>query len=254
MLASEIRANARNSLHGKYGKAVLLILCYIIVMFATNFILSLIPIIGSIASLIISAPISYGLLVSFIKLKRNINVNYADFLVYGFSKFGKIWCIYGHTIKKMIIPIILVIIFAFLSNFSNIVLVTSKTISESTNSLFLHILSLISTIGYIVSTICCVIRGLLYSLTGYLLYDNSNMTAKEIVQESEKLMRKNRWNLVWLNLTFIGWIALSALTFYIGLLWLIPYIYFANICFYEKLSGKSQEIKILDAEINNPIL
>ena len=111
MISSSLRASAREALKGKWGKAALLTLCYGLIMFVVSFVLNLIPVIGQLAQFVISLPLSFGLLVSFVKLKRDEDVNYTDFLNIGFSNFGKVWGVFGNMILKMIIPVALVIVF-----------------------------------------------------------------------------------------------------------------------------------------------
>ena len=67
------------------------------------------------------------------------------------------------------------------------------------------------------------------------------MTGKEIVEESARLMKGNRWRFFWLGFSFIGWAFLSAFTLGIGMLWLLPYMMISIIFFYEELAGKSNE-------------
>ena len=117
MTSSDIRKNARESLTGKWGKGVLIAFCFFVIEFLINFIISgaknLSPLFSSLLSIgdvIVSIPLSYGLLISFIKLKRGEEVNAFDFLTDGFSNFGRIWGIAWNVIKKMILPIVLIIV------------------------------------------------------------------------------------------------------------------------------------------------
>jgi len=79
--------------------------------------------------------------------------------------------------------------------------------------------------------------------------DNTESYFKEAVEESEKLMKNNRWNYFWLGLTFIGWFILSLFTFSIGLLWLVPYIIVTSIVFYEDRAGILNKEKTDEAEV-----
>ncbi len=242
MVASEIRANARKALAGKWGKAALLTLVYTIIVFVINFVCNLIPIIGGIILFVISTPISYGLLVSFMKLKRDEEVNYTDFLSIGFSSFAKVWGVLGNIILKMILPVCLLVVFIILLVVSLGGSLASAVIAESSSGVAgFGFLGFISFIGYIASLIYVIVKGYLYSLSYYILNDNPNMTGKEVVETSEKLMRGNRWRFFWLGLTFIGWSILAGFTLGIGMLWLMPYIMVAFVCFYEELAGKTTE-------------
>lgn len=254
MSASELRAKARKALEGNWGKGVLIGLCYLLIMSAISWVLSKLDVFGSIVDIIISAPISYGIVVSFMKLKRGEEVKYTEFLTEGFSKFGKVWGIYGYTVLKMLLPVILVIVFLLIIVFSGASMFYSYNMLENYSAIATFSgFTIIAIIGYVASIIYCAIKGLLYILTSYILYDNPEMTSKEIVEESEKLMRGNRGKYVWLELTFIGWLILSAFTFGIGLLWLVPYISVTIICFYEALAGKDSSEEPIEIEDNNPI-
>ena len=250
MVASELRAKARESLQGKWGKAALLTLCYGLITFVINFVIGLIPIIGSLITFVISLPISFGILVSFIKLKRDEDVTYTDFLNIGFSNFGKIWGVFGNMVLKMIIPIVLVVIFLIIftvgiggSAASHMVTTYSSHSYAGMTAGFSGV-AIIGLIGYFASLIYAVIKGYLYSLSYYVLYDNPDKSGKEIVETSESLMRGNRWRFFWLGLTFIGWSILCTFTLGIGLLWLMPYIMVSFVCFYEDLAGNSTSQKV----------
>lgn len=243
MRSSDLRKSAREALNGKWGKAALITLVYTIITFVISFVLNLIPFVGSIALFVISVPLSYGILVSFMKLKRNEEVTYIDFLSFGFSSFGKVWTVFGNMVLKLIIPVVLIVVFIMLMTFSGIgagVGIAFKSASATTSFAGL---ALVGSIGYIASLIYLVVKSYYYSLSYYILYDNSDKTGKEIVEQSEQLMNGNRWKFFWLGLTFIGWAILAGFTFGIGMLWLMPYIMVTFVCFYESLAGNKENVE-----------
>ena len=258
VVSSELRANAREALKGKWGKAALFTLFYSLITFAIAFLLNLVPFIGPIVQLLINLPISFGFLVMFIKLCRDEEVNYTDFLSIGFSYFGKVWGVFGNMLLKMIVPVVLVIIFVVIFSVGvfggvSTLSVYNTNIHASTSAGFGG-LAIVGFIGYIASIIYAIVKGYLYSLSYYVLYDNPDMSGKEIVQTSEDMMRGNRWRFFWLGLTFIGWMILSMFTLYIGLLWLIPYIMVSFVCFYEALAGDRPSAKPTENSDNNPVV
>lgn len=111
--ATDTRKMARESLSGKWGKAALIAFCYSLVEYAFSLLLNLtgnitiLNIIFSIGILLISVPLSYGLVVSFMKLKRNEQVQVFDFVTIGFSSFSRAWKVSLSTLKKLILPFIL---------------------------------------------------------------------------------------------------------------------------------------------------
>lgn len=79
----EIRAKARKQLKGKWGTPILV--CFIYgVIFS---VLSLVPVIGGIASLILSGPLSLGLVIFALKFSNEEPAKVSD-LFEGFSNFG----------------------------------------------------------------------------------------------------------------------------------------------------------------------
>ena len=92
----------------------------------------------------------------------------------------------------------------------------------------------------ILGTMCFVIPGILmfynYALTDYVLAENPNLSARQVLARSKELMYGNRWRLFCLQFSFIGWNILCAFTFGIGNLWLMPYQAAAKAAFYRDLT------------------
>ena len=172
------------------------------------------------------------------KLKNGEDVKYTDFLTNGFENFGMTWRVYGNVLLKLIVPTILIVVsiiimgIGFFAAASVSIFSDPNSVNQSLNS---EILIMVGGILLVVSLIWEGIKGLNYSLVWYILKDNPEMSAKDIVKKSEMLMKNNKWNIFYLQLTFIGWAILNVFTFGIGTLWLAPYIIITSICFYEKL-------------------
>lgn len=241
MVSSDIRKEARTSLKGKWGKGVLIALVYTLIVYAMQWVANLIPVVGAILLLIIEVPIAYGIVVVFMKLKRGEEVSVVDFLKEGFAEFKKTWSVTWNTIKKLIVPFILVIVFAMLGGFGTVMTLMGSGVGA--------VISVIGWIGYIVAIIYMSVKSLYYSLSMYILKDNNELTGKEIVEKSAELMNGNRWNYFWLLLTFSGWAILACFTLGIGMFWLLPYIQVAQIIFYEDKAGilnKTEEVEVIE--------
>ena len=126
-------------------------------------------------------------------------------------------------------------------------LFNSTSVSTSA-SVTTGLLSVVCGIGLIALYVWVAIKSLFYVLVYQVAYDNPNLSSKEVVEESEKLMTGNRGKYFVLQLSFIGWAILACLTFGIGFLWLTPYITISTICFYEALAGKSDSPIEVDSE------
>ena len=81
-----------------------------------------------------------------------------------------------------------------------------------------------------------IINSYAYSMSGFILAENPEMTAKEAMQVSEEMMAGNKWRLFCLQFSFIGWQILCILSLGIGSLWLTPYMNAATAAFYDEIS------------------
>lgn len=84
-----------------------------------------------------------------------------------------------------------------------------------------------------------IIKSYSYAMTDFILKDDPEMKYDAAIERSMQMMEGHKADLFWLDLSFIGWILLSILTFGIGFLLLIPYMETAHAQFYEDL--KAQE-------------
>jgi uncharacterized membrane protein len=72
-------------------------------------------------------------------------------------------------------------------------------------------------------------------MTPYILNDHPEMSASEAITESRKMMNGHKMEYFLLQLSFLGWIILSSLTWGILLLYVMPYMQATSAAFYEKL-------------------
>lgn len=86
-----------------------------------------------------------------------------------------------------------------------------------------------------------IIAALGYSMTFFLLADNPSMDGMEAVRRSKQLMNGHKTRLFVLGLRFLGWVLLAILTFGVGFIWLIPYIWTTFAAFYDDI----REVKVI---------
>lgn len=80
-----------------------------------------------------------------------------------------------------------------------------------------------------------IIKAYSYSMTEFVMADNPNLSYDEAIKESMRLMQGRKFNLFFLDLTFIGWGILCLLTLGLGFLFLNPYISTAHAHFYQDI-------------------
>ena len=79
-----------------------------------------------------------------------------------------------------------------------------------------------------------------YAMTEYILLDNPEISGNAAITESRIMMDGHKMELFLLDLSFIGWYILSALTCGILLLYVVPYYNAAKAAFYETLNNSSE--------------
>ncbi len=82
-----------------------------------------------------------------------------------------------------------------------------------------------------------IIKAYSYSMTYYILADNPEMSAREAIDESRRIMNGHKLDLFVLQLSFFWWILLGCITFGLGFLYVGPYMSAATAKFYDTIKG-----------------
>nr|WP_297707333.1 DUF975 family protein [uncultured Butyrivibrio sp.] len=90
----------------------------------------------------------------------------------------------------------------------------------------------------------CVVPGLIkvysYRMVPFILKDNPELSAMEVITKSREMMNGNKWRAFLLDLSFIGWILLECITCgLVGIFWTNPYMYNTNAALYLELKNNS---------------
>lgn len=86
-----------------------------------------------------------------------------------------------------------------------------------------------------------IMKAYSYMMVYYILADHPELTAKEALARSERMMYGNRIKFFCLSWRFFGWSVLCIFTLFIGFLWLIPYMSTAMAAFYDDVRGLVEE-------------
>lgn len=261
MNSSYFKQKAREKLNGKWGKAICILLAYILVNLGLSFILTLLPLFGPILAFLFELPLAFGLVFAFFKLFYGEDISAFDFLKLGFSNFGRSWGIAFRTALKLIVPLILFIISYILFTFSiTIIFLSGFTSSSSFGTLLL----LISSILTIISGIWMFVKSYHYSLAQFVAFDEPHLTPKQCVEKSAYLMNGICGKLFVLQLSFIGWILLlyfasfilglllpiSSISLIVGVLFLVPYLQLSIIAFYDTFANERKTDFSEPADLN----
>ena len=198
----ELKNKAKESLKGKYGDAITLILITYAINFAAGLIIgfmgleeSIIDLLSNIASIIISGIIGFGTVSYYLKVSRKESVTYKEL----FSKMNMFWSYIGI-------------------------------------SLLVGLFTLLWSLLFIIPGI---IAALNYSLVYFIKLDNPELSASDVLEKSKQMMKGHRWDYFVLGLSFLGWSILGLFTFGILYLWLVPYMQVTYANFYNSLKEKN---------------
>lgn len=114
---------------------------------------------------------------------------------------------------------------------------------------WLHVVwgMILSTIYIFLWTLLLIIPGIIksysYALTPYILVEHPEMSANEAIEESMMLMDGHKFDLFYLQLSFIGWAILSILSLGLGFFWLIPYQMTAQAAFYRDIKNEAMPLQ-----------
>jgi uncharacterized membrane protein len=180
---------AKESLKGKWGLAIGTAVVFMLLAGGPQ----IIPIAGSIASLIILGPLTLGFAVFSLSISRNQDAKLEQ-LFQGFSNFG--------------------------------------------NALGAYLLmGLFIILWMLLLIIPGIIAAISYSMTFFILADDSSIGPMEAIDKSKKMMAGYKWKYFCLGLRFLGWVLLCILTLGIGFLWLIPYMQVSMAKFYDDVKA-----------------
>ena len=87
-------------------------------------------------------------------------------------------------------------------------------------------------IGTILFIVPGIIVGLMFSQSYYILSEDPSKSITQCIKQSVDMMNGHKWDLFYLELTFIGWWLLTAITVGIAGLWVAPYVKVTETNFY----------------------
>ncbi|MBO8475254.1 MAG: DUF975 family protein [Bacteroidetes bacterium] len=83
-----------------------------------------------------------------------------------------------------------------------------------------------------------IVKAYAYAMTPYILVDRPDLSANQAINLSCKMMSGHKFDLFYLQLSFIGWAILCLFTLGIGFLWLLPYYATAQAAFYQDVKSE----------------
>ena len=186
-----------------------------------------------------------------IKLINGKKPAYTEMINDAILNSSKVIGLFFRIMIKIIIPALIIIVAAI-----SILFLTYSKFELNWNTLSGYLLLILFL--YLIAAILIAIISLPYSLANYALANDNTLSSKEALEKSIALMDGNKWNLVKLILSFMGWMLLIGsiiavalrytpevthdLITGIGSILLLPYIISSIAIFYDELNDVKIEI------------
>lgn len=90
-----------------------------------------------------------------------------------------------------------------------------------------------------------IVKSYSYAMVPFLLADDPELQATEVITKSRQMMNGYKWQMFVLDLSFLGWEILSAITCgLVGIFYVNPYIYQTKAELYEFLKSEEESKKL----------
>jgi uncharacterized membrane protein len=221
--ARAARAQARQALSGQWWSGVL-------VTFLNQFlqqVVVMIPLVGLIAPWLIAGPLLLGYNAFFVGLVRREVVEVST-LFNGFSRWAQ-------GVGLFVVTTFIIVGSALLAAIPGGVL-TALVIGQNQNNFEQSPLFLVAICAAVLPAVAVgSYFWLRYALVYFVANDEPQIGVIDALQRSSALMRGQKNRFCRLGLSFTGWILLGILTFGVGMLWAMTYLFAAMAVFYDDL-------------------
>lgn len=215
MKINEIKKVAKVKLTGNYIRCMSSSLLYFIIISLITFFQtkaandisnSVVLAIVQAISLLLNWILGYGIIANILKLTDVKTTSITDFInetLKNCIKYIKIGLL---ILLKILFPII-IFLFAMFYWFGTV----TANLNHVNFLCFNQNLVVLASVICVLSLILLIYFILKYTLVAYIYYENPDMSEKEIVEKSKKLMKKNIFKYILLLLSFLHWFLLGAL-------------------------------------------
>lgn len=223
---------AREALKGNWGIAIGIGFLYSLIINIVNYI----PGIGPIATHIITGPMLVGICYAYWQLILKNTVSAGD-LFAGFTKFAR--HLGGYLLFMLIIMawsllfVIAAITILFLDMGLDVEAWKALATAKSIDPVLIGKLA-----ACFILLIPAFVAQIAYSQTSFIWANDAEIGAVAALKKSCLMMNGYKWKYFFLGCRFIGWSLLCILTFFIGYLWVFPYMMTSYAAFYEDVKAE----------------
>ena len=189
-----LKERAKEQIRGKIWDLFLITLIVSLITGAVNGVLGLLPGIGTVGALVITAPIYISVYKIYLDLVNENKTPVIADVFYGYSDFG-----------SSVLVVIITALFTFLWS--------------------------------LLFVLPGIVKAISYSQAYYIIAENKGMPAIDAINRSKAMMHGHKMDYFVLQLSFIGWGIVGALTFGIAFIWIAPYMSATYANFYNSVKA-----------------
>ena len=256
---AELKANAKVVLKRCYWESLAACIITMLIASLASGLVAWIPFIGALGSIatniFLSLPMTVGLYYFFIRSRQAPPDMKNIFYSFNSTRYMKIvgamaWQ-YLFIFLWSLIPGTGIII--FVTNLIAITLSSFHYVSPGFSS-SLIVVGILCGVIFIAGMVIVIMKSIAYSMVPFILTDNPNIGYTRALKLSIQMTSGQKWNIFVLQLSFLGWALLTVFTFFIGMLFLVPYILATYCELYLKLRDIALRSGICTpAELNIPL-
>lgn len=227
--SSELKRLAKGSLLGRYGLPIGAFLLSYAILMGINLILTFAFPVDTLFSAVLYFIASFISELLGMVLLAGVSVILLDMSRGGIGQFGDLFYGFRHQPDRILLSQFLIELVRIACILPGTVIVTFSVLQ---NIVLLMPVGILLFLGGLALGI---IFSLNYSLVIPLYIDCPEKGVFQLMRESKMLMHGNRGRFFYLQLSFIGIYLLAALTCFIGLLWVSPYMEMTTLMFYREV-------------------
>ncbi|BDD06569.1 DUF975 family protein [Aureibacter tunicatorum] len=240
MSITSIFDETKQAMQGKWGLAIGAFVVFLLITFG----MQMVPFIGSLASIILSGPLSVGLCVFYLALVRNDELK-LELLFEGFNKFKESLLTYLAIFAIAIVFLAIMGTVLFITGASSVFSLFSNLDSAQPDA----ILNLMTSGAFSGSLLVTFILATIFQLhvsQAYYLVAEENLSGFQALKESSRIMNGYKLKLFGLFLIMgIAGTILTIITFGLGLLLVAPFSLSALAIFYDKINPKNEFAEVI---------
>lgn len=233
--SAQLKQIARSRLSGKFGILIAAYLLYILIFGGMSMITAIVPPVSPV-NIAINWGISFIISVFLSLFQAGLTYMMLNVCRFKVPQIGELLTAFKSHPDRFIVIAVIMQSINTVCQLPGMLLNLRQIQSETLSEIFIVLYG--SSALVLLGSLIAIFITLPWALSYYLLLDNPELSAMDALKTSARLMKGNKGRYVYIYFSFFGWMLLSILSCYIGLLWIMPYMNVTLALFYMELTGE----------------